>query len=401
MWKVKRLGDICKIVGGGTPSKSKPAYYTGCIPWATVRDLRQRYICETEFHITDDAVSNSSTNIIPSHNVIVATRVGLGKVCQNVCDLAINQDLRGIIPLNSEELDNNYLYWWFLLSAKQIIDAGTGATVQGIKVTFLKDLKIPLPSLWEQKRIVEILDEAFEGIDQAIANTEKNIQNARELFESYLNNIFTNKGDGWEEKTLADVCEKITDGTHQTPKYFSQGFVFLSSKNVKDGIIDWDDIKYIDLEQHKAMQKRLSPRKGDILLRKNGAGYGKGAIVDKDIVFDVYVSLAVLRPLNFITSEFLLFFINSSFAMRQFDKRIKGAGVPNLHLKEIQEVKISFPKELVVQQKIVEKLKLLLFEVKCLERKHQQKKSSLNELKQSLLQKAFSGELTSKQKEVA
>ena len=158
----------------------------------------------------------------------------------------------------------------------------------------------------------------------------------------------------WKVKSLQDVCEKITDGTHQTPTYFPDGIVFLSSKNVTTGKIDWESIKYIDEAQHLELHKRVAPKIGDILLAKNGTT-GVAAIVDRDIVFDIYVSLAWLRPKGEITSEYLLQFINSPLAKKQFNSRLKGIGVPNLHLKEIKEVKIPIP-PLSEQQAIVKKL---------------------------------------------
>jgi type I restriction enzyme S subunit len=159
--------------------------------------------------------------------------------------------------------------------------------------------------------------------------------------------------EGWEIKKLKDVCDKITDGTHQTPKYFNEGVIFLSSRNVTSGKINWEKIKYIDEAQHIQMHKRVAPRIGDILLAKNGTT-GVAAMVDRDIVFDIYVSLAHIRVLDEITPEFMLYFINSPIAKKQFNSRLKGVGVPNLHLKEIREVEIPFPKPLQEQKQIVE-----------------------------------------------
>jgi type I restriction enzyme S subunit len=158
--------------------------------------------------------------------------------------------------------------------------------------------------------------------------------------------------EGWEIKKLKDVCDKITDGTHQTPKYFNEGVIFLSSRNVTSGKINWEKIKYIDEAQHIQMHKRVAPRIGDILLAKNGTT-GVAAMVDRDIVFDIYVSLAHIRVLDEITPEFMLYFINSPIAKKQFNSRLKGVGVPNLHLKEIREVEIPFPKPLQEQKQIV------------------------------------------------
>ena len=213
-WQTKNLGDLCDVVGGGTPPKDKPAFYSGDIPWATVRDMRQDVITETEFRITKDAVKSSATNIIPSGNVIIATRVGLGKVCLVGQDTAINQDLRGIVPHSDKTLVVRYLYWWLKSIADVIVAEGTGATVQGVKLPFVKSLQIPVPPLAEQQRIVDLLDEAFAGIATAQANAEKNHQNARALFESHLQSVFTQRGraGGVEEVAATPSLHRRTLG---------------------------------------------------------------------------------------------------------------------------------------------------------------------------------------------
>ena len=391
-WQVKSLGEVCHLIGGGTPSKDNADFYTGNIPWATVRDMRSDVITDTEHKITEAAIKSSSTNIIPSGSVIIATRVGLGKVCLLNQDTAINQDLRGIFPKDKTKLSTQFLFWWLKSVSDVIVAEGTGATVQGVKLPFVKSLQIPLPQLPEQQRIVAILDEAFAAIAAARANAEQNRQNARALFESYLQSVFSQRGEGWVEKRLQDVCEKITDGTHQTPTYFCEGVVFLSSRNVTSGKIDWDNIKYIDEKQHIEMHRRVAPRLNDILLAKNGTT-GVAAMVDRDVVFDIYVSLALLRALDVIRPSFLLYFVNSPLAKQQFNKRLKGTGVPNLHLGEIREVVIPLPNSLTTQDEIVSALDTFSAKTQRLESLYQRKIAALDELKQSLLQQAFSGQL--------
>jgi len=158
----------------------------------------------------------------------------------------------------------------------------------------------------------------------------------------------------FEMVKLNDICDIITDGTHQTPTYVKEGVIFLSSKNVTQRKINWDDVKYIPEELHKQLYQRLSPKLNDILLAKNGTT-GVAAIVDKDLVFDIYVSLALLRPKSEIEPRYLLELINSENVKNQFNSRLQGIGVPNLHLKEIKEVEIPLP-PLSVQQQIVAKI---------------------------------------------
>ena len=140
---------------------------------------------------------------------------------------------------------------------------------------------------------------------------------------------------------LDELCEFITDGTHQTPEYCEEGgVIFLSSKDVTERKINWDDVKYIPESLHQKLYKRLSPKLNDILLAKNGTT-GVAAIVDRDEVFDVYVSLAVLRPLESVYPKYLLYAINSPVAKRQFNAGLKGIGVPNLHLGVIRETVVN------------------------------------------------------------
>lgn len=136
------------------------------------------------------------------------------------------------------------------------------------------------------------------------------------------------------------------------------------------------------------MHKRVAPRMNDILLAKNGTT-GVAAMVDRDTVFDIYVSLAIIRAKEVISPHLLLYFINSPTAKKQFNKRLKGSGVPNLHLEEIREVIISYPKKLAEQSRIVAHLDAVRAETDRLASLYEQKLADLDELRRSVLQEAF------------
>jgi type I restriction enzyme S subunit len=189
-WEEKRLGEVCNIIGGGTPSKKNDEFYIGNIPWATVRDMKTDKIKDTEFKITSKAVLNSSTNIIPKGNVIIATRVGLGKICIIESNIAINQDLKGIIPKASKQLSVGFLFRWFKNISNDIINEGTGATVQGVKLTFVNSLKIPLPKLETQKQIVAQLDQLQTETKKLETIYQQKINNLVELKKSILQKAF-------------------------------------------------------------------------------------------------------------------------------------------------------------------------------------------------------------------
>lgn len=393
-WKLKPLGEVCNFIGGGTPSKANAAFYVGDIPWATVRDMKAEVLSETEFKISKQAVIQSSTNVIPGNNVIIATRVGLGKVCLLVQDTAINQDLRGIIPKDPRELDVFFLLRWFQSVASLIEDEGTGFTVKGVKLPFVKSLKIPILPLPEQQRIVAILDEAFDGIGAAVANAEKNLANARELFESYLNAAFTQKGKGWVECFLGDVCFKFGRGKSKhrprnDPQLYGGPYPFIQTSDISgaEHIIQRHTQSYSEIGLR---QSKLWP-KGTICLAIVGATIGETGILTFDACFpDSVIGMVVdeeKADADFL--EYLLQYFKSTLKAKG-----KGSARDNINLGTFRNQKFPFP-PVSEQKEIASRFGILANEACRLEAIYQQRLDDLAELKQSILQKAFSGELTS------
>jgi type I restriction enzyme S subunit len=392
-WSLASIGDVCDVVNGGTPKTGVPTYWGGQHQWITPAEMGKRstpYVSQTERTITDQGLQNSSARPLPPMSVILSSRAPIGHLVINTEPMATNQGCKGLVP--RKQIDHKFLYYYLGSIVELLNDLGTGATFKELSGGKLKEVPVPLPPPPEQQRIVTLLDEAFDGIATAKANAETNLQNARAIFESHLQSVFTRGGPGWSNRKLKEVCDKITDGTHQTPTYFETGIVFLSSRNVTSGKIDWEKIKYIDEAQHLQMHKRVAPRLGDILLAKNGTT-GVAAIVDRDVVFDIYVSLALLRAREEILPDLLLYFVNSPVAKVQFNKRLKGSGVPNLHLEEIREVEIAFPTSTADQRALISSLDSIASEIQSLEATYQQKLTALDELKKSLLHRAFNGDL--------
>jgi type I restriction enzyme S subunit len=376
-WAEDLLGNVCDVARGTTITQKQaiagnvPVVAGGIIP--------------TYFHSIANRLANTIT--------ISGSGANAGYV--NFYNVPIfASDCSTVRPKEASGLDVHFVHY-FLKSQQQYISTKLrqGAAQPHVYARDIAKLPIKFPPLPDQQRIVALLDQAFAGLATATTNAEKNFKNARELFESYLNSIFAKPRSGWVRARLSDICEKISDGTHQTPKYSESGFIFLSSKNVTSGVIDWKNVRYIDAKQHKEMQKRISPRVDDILLAKNGTT-GVAAIVDRKIPFDIYVSLALLRPRKNIYPKMLLHFINSGVAKKQFTKRLKGIGVPNLHLQEIREVEITYPEAVLEQQRLAAAIDELRAEYVRLEILQRRKITSIASLKQSILQKAFSGELT-------
>ena len=390
-WQTSNLGDICEVIGGGTPPKDNSTYYSGDIPWATVRDMRQEVITETEFRITEEAIERSATNLIPSGNVVIATRVGLGKACLLGQDTAINQDLRGIIPRDPDTLSVSFLFWWLKSIADVIVAEGTGATVQGVKLPFVKSLRVPVPPLPEQHRIVAILDKVFDGISTTKASAEKNLLNARALFESHLQSVFTERGEGWVDQTLDKVCV-VERGS--SPRPIKQFFTTAA-----DGV-NW--IKIGDTEEggkyvYSTAQK-ITPEgakqsryvKEDDFILTNSMSLGRPYIM-KTTGY-IHDGWFVLRLGEGIDSEFFYYLLSSSYVQEQFHTLAAGAVVKNISGDLVKKAVLPIP-PLAQQHGLAERFVEFSEETQRLASLYQKKLTALDELKKSLLHQAFSGAL--------
>lgn len=397
-WEIKQLGEVCSMINRGIAPVYTESNDLCILNQKCIRNHKIDYALARRHNLKLKGVILEKF-IYPGDILINSTGTGtLGRIAQveeNSIRATVDSHISIVRP--TKNIFDSRFFFYALSEVEAILTQkgeGCGGQTELSRTTLKNEIWIKFPKdISEQQCIVAVLDKTFAAIDRAKTNAEQNLKNAKELFESYLQQVFENKGEGWDEKCLKEVCARITDGTHQTPKYFDDGVIFLSSKNVTSGKIDWKNIKYIDEKQHLEMHRRVAPKVGDILLAKNGTT-GVAAIVDRDLVFDIYVSLAHIRVLDQVTPEFMLYFINSSIAKKQFNKRLKGSGVPNLHLEEIREVVIPFPKSLKEQKSVVLKLDSFSTETKRLEALYQQKLNDLEELKKSILQKAFCGKLS-------
>jgi len=266
----------------------------------------------------------------------------------------------------------------------------TGTTRKRISRSKLAQVLIPIPPLSEQQRIVGILDEAFDCIANAKATAEKNLYNARALFESHLQSIFTQRGEGWAETTLSDICE-VKDGTHDSPKYIATGIPFVTQKNIRESGLSLENTKFIAQADHDKFYKRSNVAFGDILISMIGANRGMACIVDDARIFSIK-NVGLVKRNDSINQSFLLYFLKSSIAAEYVRSKSKGGAQEFIGLTELRKFPIlitSLPR----QDSIVAKLDVLSEETQHLESIYRQKLSALDELKKSLLHQAFNGEL--------
>ena len=340
--KIKELGNI---ITGNTPSKKNLEFWDSkdiCfIKPDIIADEGITAIDKSNEYISE--VARSKARVVGKDTIFVTCIGSIGKIgIAEEGEYAFNQQINAVVP--NSIINARYLAYAILYSKPQLIAIANSAVVPIINKSQFGDFEINIvEDIKQQEEIVNILDRTkgiVESYQQELLKLDELIK-AR--FVEMFGTIYDNKY-GFEIKTIQDVCEQIKDGTHQTPTYTDDtknGFKFLSSKDVTTGKIDWSKIKYIPADLHEELYKRIKPQKGDILLAKNGTT-GVAAIVETDEVFDIYVSLALLRPIE-MNSVYLWAAVNSVETKRQFDGNLKGIGVPNLHLGEIKKTQILVP----------------------------------------------------------
>jgi len=274
----------------------------------------------------------------------------------------------------------------------------TGATRKRISRKNLGEIQIPVPPIPEQKRIVAILDKAFAAIERAKANTEKNLANARELFESYLNKIYDNPGEDWEEKKLGEVSY-IINGYSFSSKDFSANNKISSIKITNVGIREFVEDSNNKLPAgYEETYKNYLINSGDIVIaltRTIISGGLKVAIVPNSFNKSLLNQrVAAIRPnLKQLLTNFLFGFLSTSFVLNYVKSKANTLMQPNLSIFDLKNLKIPLP-NIIIQKQIVEKLENISSESQKLETIYQQKLEDLEELKKSILQKAFDGQLT-------
>ena len=244
---------------------------------------------------------------------------------------------------NRDIIYPQYLQYFFRSNTFRYNISGLeqGSTRTSIKFNKMKNIKIKLPPLLEQKKVIMILDR----VGSLIFKRQEQLKYFDELTKSLFIEMFGDLVKGkYEIKKLKDISKKISDGIHSKPEYTKTGRPFLSVVNINKGKVNFEDCKYVSEESFQKMIKSTHPEKGDILYTKVGATYGIAAYIDTNVEFCLYVSVCLIKPKHYlINAKFLSIQMNMPFIKYQADNRIKGIGVPDLHLNQIREFDIIVP----------------------------------------------------------
>ena len=256
----------------------------------------------------------------------------------------------------------------------------------------LAELEIAYPPLPEQQRIVGLLDEAFAGLATAQANAKKNLQNARALFESHLQAVFTQRGKGWVETVIGD-CIRFIDYRGKTPVKTESGIRLITAKNVKMGYLQETPMEFIAASGYKSWMTRGIPQKGDVLFTTE-APLANVAQLDTDEKVAFAQRIIIMQPdAAKLDSAFLKYLLLSQPVEQRIRTKGTGATVQGIKASLLRTIDVSFPNTLAEQEAIVAKLHGLTTETQHLESLYQQKLAALAALKKSLLHQAFTGAL--------
>ncbi len=382
--KKLKLAEVVEIKGGGTPKRNIPVYWNGRIPWATVKDLKSPFISSTEENISKEGVSNSATNLLPAGTIIIATRMGLGKVAVNEVPMAINQDLKGLMVKNN--FDSRFLFHFLNSKPAHISSFGKGATVKGVTLDVIRNLEVPVYPLKEQRRIASILDKA----DQIRRKRKESIQ----LMDQFLQSVFIEMfGDPirnskkWMVCSLGELLEFITSGSRGWAKYYSEsGSKFLRIQNVGYNELKLNDLAYVNVP-NTVEGARTKIKSGDILLSIT-ADLGRTAVAT-DIVEGAFINqhLALLRVRG-IVPEFLSAYFATAGGQNLIQQGNKGGVKAGLNFNDIRRLKICLP-----PRELQEKYKLIECRIRSFKDDLLEMAASIDNLFVSITQRAFRGEL--------
>ncbi|EAI4447536.1 restriction endonuclease subunit S [Campylobacter lari] len=408
-WEVRRLEEITNIKGGKRlPKGEKLLDDNTKFAYIRVADFQDNGTVNLK---NIKFINENAYNILKNYKIYddnlyisIAGTIGKSGIIPKELNGSILTENAVKLEYIQNNISNKFMYFFTLSNMfKTQIQISTKIVTQPkLAITRLKQIEIPLPPLKEQERIVGILDESFAKIDESIKILEQDLLNLDELMQSALQKAFNPLKDnakenyklpqGWEWKSLGEICF-ITDGTHKTPNYIKTGIPFLSVKNISKGFFDLSDVKYISLEEHNKLIKRAEPEFGDILICRIGT-LGKAIKISLEFEFSIFVSLGLLKPKVKIISDYLVYFLNSCFIEGWIDNNKVGGGThtAKLNLNILEKCPIALPpfKE---QKKIASYLDELSSNVKNLKQNYQMQIKNLQELKKSLLDKAFQGRL--------
>jgi type I restriction enzyme S subunit len=449
-WSFCTLEEIGKWSTGGTPSRKVKEYFNGDVPWVKSGDLKDNVVTDTEEKITQAALENSSAKLLPAGFVSIALYgATIGKLGIVNTDAATNQACANC-QVNPCLINRAFLFYYLLSQREELVKAGQGGAQPNITNKIIREWSMTLPPLPEQHRIVAAIEALFARLDATNERLDRvpaimkvfrqavlaaacdgrltedwrldnpSVETARELIQSLthkqkrnlknsalevpetnIQEISENIPLSWHEVRLEEIATKITDGTHHSPPNGSDGdFKYITAKNIKNEGINLSNVTFVSSDVHKEIYSRCNPEYGDLLLIKDGATTGIVTLNNLDEPFSMLSSVALIKFPSKIDTKYIVYCIRSPNFQSNISEKMGGAAITRLTLKKISNMSVPLP-PLPEQQEIVRRVDALFAFADSVEVKVAAAREKTERLRQSVLAKAFSGELVPTEAEIA
>jgi len=387
-WETVRLGELGNFQTGGTPSRSNKEYFNGTIPFITTTALGSLYVCESRIneYITDIAIKESSTKIVPLNSLLIGTRVGVGKASINTMLLCTNQDILAITEIDQQKVYLPYLHNFLKTKLQYFNSQKRGATIQGIKAETVKEIDVPLPPMSVQQKIADILDRAAALIEKRKAQISKLDSLVKSQFIEIFGDPVTNTKE-WEIKRLDQIADsrlgKMLDAKKQTGE---NPYPYLANFNVQWFRFDLDKLNVMDFNEADRVEFALEY--GDLLVCEGGE-VGRTAIW-KNERQNCFFQKAIHRvrcKSDVCTPEYLAWVMFQKAMTTNFDGLVSGVTIAHLTGVKLKGLQIQVP-PLDLQNRFADFVRAAdksKFEM-------WQGLSKLELLYKSLMQKCFNGE---------
>jgi type I restriction enzyme, S subunit len=380
VWEVKKLGDVCEVIAGQSPEGK---YYNksgeGLPFYQGKKQFTMKYLGKPT------TWTKQITKEAQKDDVLMSVRAPVGPINFSTQKICIG---RGLAAIRANKLIDKDFLFNFLLNIQKELIGNDGAVFNSINKNQIENIKIPVPSLSTQKKIVKILDQAFEAIATAKENTEQNLKNAKEVFGVTLHKIFNNES--YKKSELSNIANFQYGYTAKSTSEGKYRYVRITDISTQ-GLLNTQNKVYIpDFEDYK----KYLLSENDLLMARTGASFGD-VLLFEDVDPSIFASYLIRIKFEInLNPRVYWFFSKSKTYWDQARKLSSGSAQPHFNGKALGKIIFRYPESNIEQDKIILKMEKLNEDVKKLESIYTQKLLDLEELKQSILQKAFKGELT-------
>ena len=404
-WEVARIGDTCEVVGGSTPLTTTKEFWDGDIPWAIPTDitkLKGNIISITEKIITERGLSNCAARLLPVGSILLTSRATIGECAINSKPMATNQGFASLIC--KDKVYNWFIFYRIKYMRKEIERLGNGSTFNEVSKKSIRELKIPIPPLSEQKKIAEILT----SMDEAIEKKQEIIEKTKMLKKGLMQELLA-RGIGhkkfqkteigeipvdWEVYCLGDyayIKARIGWRGLSASEYTDEGPLLIAGNHIKRTKILWDKCDHISQYRYDESPE-IKLKNGDIILSKDGTIGRLGFIERLPQEATIGGTMMMIRPdENLFFSKFVYFYFQGEYFQKLIKEKISGSSIPHIFQRDIVNLKIPFLL-LPEQRKIAEILTSVDEEIEN-EMAH---KERLESIKKGLMQVLLTGKIRAK-----